>query len=114
MMTHTLYGTCTCTVSRVQSTVPFQYVHILPTPSMDVATAMCQELQGLGGVQLHMDTFSELAPWLEHEILGRDSNRSPPQLQPLGGISFYQAVPEWHNLDQRLEGSNYHAEVITP
>lgn len=73
----------------------------------DVATAMCCELKGLGGVSFQMNAFSELAPWLEREVLGRDVEpREPPRRAP----DFYQVVPYWHDLDQRLEGSNYNPE----
>lgn len=50
-----------------------------------------------------MDAFRELEPWLEREVLGRDGK---PRLRS-GRPAFYHAVPSWHDLDQRLEGSNY-------
>lgn len=80
---------------------------------IDVATAMCS-LKGLGGVKLELGAFDQLRPWLEREVLGYEQKRT---LQSALARRleedlwrrprFYQVVPPWHDMNQRLEGSNY-------
>lgn len=80
---------------------------------IDVATAMCS-LKGLGGVKLELGAFDQLRPWLERQVLGYEQKRT---LQSALARRleedlwrrprFYQVVPPWHDMNQRLEGSNY-------
>lgn len=80
---------------------------------VDVATALCA-LRGLGDVVLELSAFEQLRPWLEREILGYEreptfeteyAKRRWDDLwqQP----RFYQVIPPWHDVNKRLEGSNY-------
>lgn len=78
---------------------------------IDIATAMCCELKGLGGVRFEMGLFTELTSWLEREVIGR-YNEKPSKVQTAMlryGSRWHDVVPPWH-LDQRLVGSNYHPE----
>lgn len=81
--------------------------------NIDVATAMCS-LKGVGEVKLKLCTFQQLRPWLEREVLGYERKRTlqTPQARRLEEIlwqrpRFYQVVPPWHDMNRRLEGSNY-------
>lgn len=81
---------------------------------IDVVTALC-ELRGLGALVLELSAFGQLKPWLEREVLGRESpepifeeeyERRRWELlwkRP----RFFQVVPRWHDGERRLDGSNY-------
>lgn len=56
---------------------------------------------GLGAICLDLYPFTRLRRWLEREVMGCGSLEQPGRLGPGTGI------PKWHNMDQRLEGSNY-------
>lgn len=76
---------------------------------VDVATAMCS-LKGLGGVEFELGAFEQLKPWLEREVLGYGRKRiikTIPEKDLWQRPRFYQVVPAWHDMNQRLEGSNY-------
>jgi hypothetical protein len=80
---------------------------------MDVATAMCA-LKGLGGLDLDLGAFHQLRPWLERGVLGYKRERTglSPHARRLERDlwrrpRFYQLVPPWHDVNQRLDGSNY-------
>ncbi|CAN8102638.1 unnamed protein product [Discula destructiva] len=84
---------------------------------MDVVTALC-ELRGLGSLVVDLSVFAQLKPWLEREVLGRES----PEPAFQGALArrrwmdlwkrprWYQVVPRWHQEESRLEGSNYRPE----
>lgn len=72
---------------------------------MDVVTAMCCELKGLGGLRLYLCAFGQMAPWLEREVLGHEGD-SRPMRHPAN----WQMVPQWNDMSQRLEGSNYYPQ----
>lgn len=85
---------------------------------IDVATALC-ELRGLGALVIEVGIFNQMKPWLEREVLGREppepdfknspneehSRRRWEQLwrRPV----WYEVIPPWHDVERRLEGSNY-------
>lgn len=71
---------------------------------IDVTTALCS-LKTLGALRVEMTVFKLLAPWLEREVLGRGD-----VLQTAGLVRHVVRIPRWDRMDQRLEGSNYHAE----
>lgn len=80
--------------------------------AMDVTAGMCA-LRGLGGVSIELSAFQQLKPWLEREVLGRERELSfETELDRRtwedlwARPRFYQVVPPWHDMDQRLEGSN--------
>ncbi|KAK7721234.1 hypothetical protein SLS64_001530 [Diaporthe eres] len=79
----------------------------------DVATAMCS-LKGLGGVNFELSAFEQVRPWLEREVLGYEKERTfeSPRARRLEEDlwrrpRFHQVVPPWHDVNRRLEGSNY-------
>lgn len=84
---------------------------------IDVTTAMCS-LKGVGGVRLELGAFEQLGPWLEREVLGYEKRRTL-QTGPAGRLEemlwqrprFYQVVPPWHDMNRRLEGSNYKPDL---
>ncbi|ROW03076.1 hypothetical protein VMCG_05760 [Cytospora schulzeri] len=81
---------------------------------IDVATALC-ELRGLGQLVVELSVFEQMKPWLEREVLGRES----PEPEFEGEHErrhweevwkqprWYQVAPSWHDGERRLEGSNY-------
>ncbi|KAL1846100.1 hypothetical protein Daus18300_014350 [Diaporthe australafricana] len=81
---------------------------------IDVVTALC-ELRGLGALTVELSAFEQLKPWLEREVLGRESPEPKfegPRARRLWEDlwkrpRFYQVVPEWHDAARRLKGSNY-------
>ncbi|KAK7738496.1 hypothetical protein SLS53_006015 [Cytospora paraplurivora] len=77
---------------------------------IDVFTALC-ELRGLGALEVDLVAFEQLRPWLEREVLGRESPEPKFEGQknaaPRRPRWWYQLVPPWHDGDRRLEGSNY-------
>lgn len=76
---------------------------------VDVTTAMCS-LKGLGGVELDLCAFQQLKPWLEREVLGYERKRIlKTRLEKMlwQRPRFYQVIPAWHDMNWRLEGSNY-------
>lgn len=80
---------------------------------IDVVTAMCS-LKGLGGVNLELSAFAHLRPWLEREVLGYERGRAlqTPRARRLEKdlwrqLRFCQVLPPWHDMERRLEGSNY-------
>lgn len=83
---------------------------------VDVATAMCS-LKGLGAVNFELSAFEQVRPWLEREVLGYERERTleSPHARRLEADlwqrpRFYQVVPPWHDVNHRLEGSNYKAD----
>lgn len=84
---------------------------------VDVVTAMCA-LKGLSGLNLDLGAFQQLKPWFEREVLGyaRERTGLSPRARRLEQDlwrrpRFYQVVPPWHDVDQILEGSNYHTHA---
>lgn len=81
---------------------------------IDVFTALC-ELRGLGSLEVGLSAFEQLKPWLEREVLGRESPEpkfetewAQERWETLWNRPrWYQLVPPWHDGDRRLEGSNY-------
>lgn len=70
-----------------------------------VATAMCS-LKTLGAVHFDLCPFRKLVPWLEREVIGcRRGDGKLEKLHRRQGL--WSRIPSWHNMDQRLEGSNY-------
>lgn len=67
---------------------------------------------------MELSAFEQLKPWLEREVLGRESPEPEfkgPRARRLWADlwkrpRFYQVVPEWHDGERRLEGSNYQPE----
>lgn len=77
-----------------------------------VAGAVCAALAGslLGAVRFRLCPFEGLEPWLEREVMGCRNGYGvlpPPPERP----RVTQEVPGWHDMDQRLEGSNYHPDA---
>ncbi|KAJ4424543.1 hypothetical protein N0V82_000867 [Gnomoniopsis sp. IMI 355080] len=80
----------------------------------DVVTALCA-LRGLGALNLKLSAFQQLKPWLEREVLGRESPE--PVFESAMAQRrwtdlwrrprWHQVLPRWHDGDRRLEGSNY-------
>ncbi|ROW03847.1 hypothetical protein VPNG_07289 [Cytospora leucostoma] len=74
---------------------------------IDVSTALC-ELRGLGALELRLSVFEHLRPWLEREVLGRSKEPKVEGAHERRRRSqWYHMVPQWHDGDRRLEGSNY-------
>ncbi|KAJ4420809.1 hypothetical protein N0V82_004104 [Gnomoniopsis sp. IMI 355080] len=74
---------------------------------IDVTTAMCS-LHTIGDFKIQLGVFSQLKPWLEREVLGQ---RYSMISEVSGRMNWYDMVPKWHNVDQRLPGSNYSPEA---
>lgn len=74
---------------------------------IDVVAAMCGSLKTLGAVKLDMCLYEGMAAWLEREILGHGDGEILPLPTSQGGPKPYRSPSPWHDLDQRLEGSNY-------
>ncbi|KAG6366057.1 hypothetical protein INS49_000233 [Diaporthe citri] len=88
----------------------FRFVYDL---YIDVATATCS-LKGLGEVNLELGVFEQMRLWLERGVLRyhRERTLKSPHARMLEELlwrrpRFYQAMPRWHNVNRRLEGSNY-------
>lgn len=84
---------------------------------LDIATALCS-LKGLGDVALEVSVFEQLKPWLEREVLGYqreqtfDTQRQEKLWQELWQQPrSFQVIPPWHDVDERLEGSNYEPKL---
>ncbi|ROV94594.1 hypothetical protein VPNG_09197 [Cytospora leucostoma] len=81
---------------------------------IDVFTALC-ELRGLGALEVEIGAFDQLKPWLEREVLGRESPEPKYESKHKQRMweelwkrpRWFQRVPPWHDMDRRLEGSNY-------
>lgn len=80
---------------------------------IDVATALCS-LKGLGDVTFDLSVFEQLKPWLEREVLGhhREPTFETPHQERMWQAlwqrpRWYQVIPPWHDVNHRLEGSNY-------
>lgn len=78
----------------------FQKLGFIFDCAMDVTTTLCS-LKTLGALKVNMCFFDELGRWLEREMMERGD---VPQ------TILVQKVLTWHNVDQRLEGSNYPTE----
>lgn len=83
---------------------------------IDLATAMCS-LKGLGGVNFEFCVFEQMRPWLEREVLGYERERTLKahrarmrEEELWREPRFFQVVPAWHDVNRRLEGSNYKPE----
>lgn len=84
--------------------------------AIDVTAGLCA-LRGLRGVLIELSAFQQLKPWLEREVLGHERKLSfETELDRRtwedmwSRPRFYQVVPPWHDMDRRLEGSNYHPD----
>lgn len=75
---------------------------------VDVVTSMCA-LKTVGGVKLEMCAFRALAPWLEREVLGCGNGEVSAPLHRVRCTAH--DIPDWHDMDERLEGSNHHPTV---
>lgn len=109
-----------CSWAFVEDTVYWEDSPDLPIPDLsmfrfiydfyvDVTTAMCS-LKGLGGVKLKLGVFDQLKPWLEREVLGYERKRLIKTIHEKmlwERPRFYEVVPAWQDMNQRLEGSNY-------
>lgn len=78
---------------------------------IDVVAAMCGSLKTLRAVKLDMCLYEGMAGWLEREVLGHDDGEILPLPTSRGGLKPYWSPPPWHDLDQRLEGSNYTPDI---
>lgn len=69
-----------------------------------ISTSLCS-LKELGAVDLDLWPFQKLKPWLEREIMGcRNGYGSLDQPARQG---YGSHIPAWHDMNKRLEGSNY-------
>lgn len=72
-----------------------------------ISTFLCS-LKQLGAVYLDFWPFNILKPWLEREIMGcRNGYGSLKHPQP-ASLRWGSHLPPWHDMNKRLEGSNYH------
>lgn len=77
---------------------------------IEFLTATFYSLKNVGGVKLELSLYERMAPWLEREVLGHsDGDILPPPKRREPG--FYWDSPEWHDLNQNLEKSNYTSAV---
>lgn len=73
-----------------------------------VTTALCS-LKTLEAIHFDLFPFRKLKLWLEREVMGCRNGYGSLE-QPLRQ-GFGNFIPSWHNLDRRLEGSNYHPSL---
>lgn len=73
--------------------------------AVGVATGLCR-LKTLRGVKFDLFPFANLGPWLEREVMGCRNGYG--ELEAPSRRGFGNHIPSWHDLDKRLEGSNYH------
>lgn len=72
-----------------------------------ISTPLCS-LKDLGAVYLDLWPFKRLEPWLEREIMGcRNGYGILKHREPLK-LRWGSHIPDWHDMNKRLEGSNYH------
>lgn len=80
---------------------------------IDIATALCS-LDGLAAISFELGAFEQLKPWLEKEVLGcsREPSFVTAHQEKMWQWlwqrpRWYQLMPPWHDVNQRLQGSNY-------
>ncbi|PSR82527.1 hypothetical protein BD289DRAFT_437182 [Coniella lustricola] len=74
---------------------------------LKVVEVACTSLRGVGSVKFHLGIFSDLAPWLEREVLGerfvgsvdRPAEKGPAKL-------LLEACPRFHQMSFTVRGPN--------
>lgn len=77
----------------------FRFVYDL---YIGVVTPLCS-LKELSAIDLDLYHFRNLKSWLEREVMGCRNGYGELHENTLKGYG----IPSWHNMDSRLEGSNY-------
>lgn len=76
---------------------------------LDIAEAVCALADSLRIVRFRLGTFTDLEPWLEREVLGERFSESAERSvgEPATARQEDSRIPEYHQINQRLKGSNY-------
>lgn len=85
--------------------VDFGWFRFLYDFVIDAVTALCR-LKTLREVRFELFPFANLESWLEREVMGCRNGYG--EIEPPSRRGYGNHIPSWHDMNKRLEGSNYH------